>query len=358
MERTAASRLERLSVQQYAREARAHLPAAIFQPVPARLLWLPLHLSIIVALSAYIIGAAPPWYLALGAALVAGHSWACLSFLAHETLHHAVVRNRLIERVVGYCGLGIYCLSPTLWVAWHNQAHHGNAGNPEADPDTFGTMQTWAESGVERQMMEASPGSGRWRSAGFLFVTFSMHSLVVLFAHSRRQNYFARVSRRVVYTESVAMLAFWMALLLLVGPRSFLFIYVVPALVANAVTMSYIVTNHFLNSHTSINDPLVNSLSVTAPGWLERLHLQFGYHVEHHIFPTVSGRHAPALRATIVRLYGERYLSLPHLRALKLIYTRPKLHDTYDRLIDPHTMQVFNTLAPGVLTMDAASPTG
>ena len=49
-----------------------------------------------------------------------------------------MVKNRLVEQLVGYCGLGIFCLSPTLWVAWHNQDHHGNTGNPEADPDTFG----------------------------------------------------------------------------------------------------------------------------------------------------------------------------------------------------------------------------
>ena len=47
---------------------------------------------------------------------------------------------------------------------------------------------------------------------------------------------------------------------------------------------------------TEVNDPLANTLSVTAPRWLERLHLQFGYHVEHHLFPMVSGRHAPAIR--------------------------------------------------------------
>jgi fatty acid desaturase len=303
-----------------------------------------------------VVAAAPPWYLALGAALIAGHSWACLSFLAHETLHHAVVRNRLIERLVGYCGLGIYCLSPALWVAWHNQAHHGHAGNPETDPDTFGTLHSWENSVVERAMMRVSPGSGHKRSAVFLFVTFSMHSLVVLLVHSHRSNYYARVSRRVVYAETAAMLAFWMAVLLVVGPWNFLFIYVVPLLVANAVTMSYIVTNHFLNSHTTINDPLVNSLSVTAPRWLERLHFQFGYHVEHHVFPTISGRHAPAVRAALVRLYGDRYLTLPHLRALRLIYTRPKLHRTYDQLIDPRTMRLFNTLAPGVLSMDAVGP--
>jgi len=43
---------------------------------------------------------------------------------------------------------------------------------------------------------------------------------------------------------------------------------------------------------TSVNDPLLNSLSVTAPRVLERLHLDFGFLVEHHLFPAMSPRHA------------------------------------------------------------------
>jgi fatty acid desaturase len=350
---TSASRLEQFSVQKYAREVRQHLPAAVFQPAPGRLAWLPVHLAIIIGLAVYIVADAPPWYIALGCAIVAGHSWSCLAFLAHETLHHAVVKNRAVERLVGYFGLGIFCLSPVLWTAWHNQAHHGNTGNPEADPDTLGTLRSWEQSAVDRAFVDAAPGSRRKRSAGFLFVTFSVHCLVVLFFHSHRSNYYARVSRRVVYTETAAMLAFWSAVFILVGAWNFLFIYVVPVLVANAVTVSYITTNHFLNSLTAINDPLANALSVRNPRWLEALHFQFGYHVEHHVFPTVSGRYAPLVRDALVRLYGERYLTLPHTRALRLIYTRPKLHHTHDTLIDPHTKVTFNTLAPGALTMDA-----
>jgi fatty acid desaturase len=117
------------------------------------------------------------------------------------------------------------------------------------------------------------------------------------------------------------------------------------------VSMSYIATNHFLNPLTTMNDPLVNSLSVRGPRWLERLHLNFGYHVEHHIFPTVSARHAPAVRAALRRLYGDRYLSLPHGEALRLLYTRPKVHASHDTLVDPHSGQVFNALAPGDLSM-------
>jgi fatty acid desaturase len=173
----------------------------------------------------------------------------------------------------------------------------------------------------------------------------------VLVFHSQRNGYYARVSKRVVYAESAAMLAFWLAVLALIGPWSFLFVYVVPVLVANAIVMSYIATNHFLNPLTEVNDPFANSLSVTSPRWLELLHLHFGYHVEHHLFPTMSGRHAPAVRDVLRQLYGQRYLTLPHAQALRLLYSRPKLHREHDTLVDPRTMRTFQTLAPGDLSM-------
>ena len=346
-----SSRYEQHAVQHYAREVRSHLSPAVFRPAETRLLWLPVHLTIIAALAAYVVLAAPAWPIALACAVVAGHSWGCLGFLAHEAMHHALTKNRLVEKLVGYAGFGIYCLSPTLWVAWHNQAHHGNTGKPVADPDGFGRIGFWEKNPLVRVLEKFAPGSRHKRSGAFLFFWFSLHSFLVLVFHSQRNDYYARVSRRVVYTESAVMLAGWLAVLALVGPWSFLFVYVVPVLVANGIVMSYIATNHFLNPLTEVNDPFANSLSVTAPRWLEVLHLHFGYHVEHHLFPTMSGRHAPAVRDVLRRLYGERYLAMPHARALHLLYARPKLHREHDTLVDPRTNETFHTLAPGDLSM-------
>jgi hypothetical protein len=42
---------------------------------------------------------------------------------------------------------------------------------------------------------------------------------------------------------------------------------------------------------------------------------------------------------------------MPHARALRLLYTRPKLHDGYDTLIDPRSMATWRALAPGDLSM-------
>ena len=345
------SRYECDSVQRYARDVRPHLPADVFRPVPGRLLWLPVHLAVISGAAGVVVLGAPPWYVALACALVAGHSWGCLGFLAHEAIHHAMVRNRTLEKLVGYAAFAIYGLSPTLWVAWHNQAHHGHTGKPVADPDGFGTLRFWEKSRIVRVLETFAPGSRRLRSALFLFVWFSVHSLLVLVFHSERNAYYARVSRRTVYAEAGTMLVFWAGVFALVGPWCFLFVYVVPVLVANAMVMSYIATNHFLNPLTETNDPLANTLSVTAPRWLERLHLQFGYHVEHHLFPTVSGRHAPAVRDVLRRLYGDRYLTMPHTQALRLLYARPKIHDGHDTLIDPRTRERFAVLAPGGTSM-------
>ncbi len=101
MNRSAASRYERQRVQHYAREVRPHLPKAVFQKAPGRLLWLPLHLAIILGAASFVILASPPGYLALFAAVVAGHSWGCLGFLAHEAMHHALLKNRTLEKWVG-----------------------------------------------------------------------------------------------------------------------------------------------------------------------------------------------------------------------------------------------------------------
>ena len=293
---TSASRFEQFSVQHYAREVRALLPSAVFEPAPTRLLWLPVHLSVIVGFGLYVALANPPWYLAAGCALVAGHSWACLGFLAHEVLHHAVVRSRRVERIVGCVALSIFCLSPTLWVAWHNQAHHGNTGDPDADPDGLGTWRSWQQQRRRARHGGGLAGLGTQAQRG-LPVRHVLAALRSRAAGAQPPRELLRPHLAPGCVRRVGGHARLLdRLLLLVGPWAFLFIGVLPALIANGVTMSYIATNHFLNSLTAVNDPLVNSLSVRAPRWLERLHLQFGYHVEHHIFPTVSGRHAASVR--------------------------------------------------------------
>jgi len=344
------------SMNEYAREVRPHLPAAVFQREPGRLLWLPFHLAVIATLSAFVIRTGPPCYIALACGIVIGHSWGCLGFLAHESLHHAVVKSRAIERLIAYIALLPYCLSPALWVAWHNQTHHAYTGHLFADTDHFGTLHIWKRSRYLQRFELLTPGSWTLWSVSFFFISFTLQGLLMLLVQSQQRAFYQRISRRAVYAETASMVLLWLGTLYLVRPWNFLFVAVVPALSANALLMSYIATNHSLCSLTSTNDPLANSLSVTSPRWVEALHLQFGYHVEHHLFPTMSLKHGREVREVLVRLYSSRYLSLPHIRALRLLYTRPKVHLAHDTLVNPRTMEVFRTLGPADLSMPVVSP--
>jgi fatty acid desaturase len=313
------------------------------------------HLALIAALATLVLTGQPPWWVALLCGLLIGHSWGCLGFLAHETLHHAVVGNRTAERVLSYCAFLPFCTSPTLWIAWHNQAHHGYTGHLLGDPDQYGTVSVWKKNPYLQRLEAIAPGSGSWASWFFLPTGFTVQAWVVLLVQSTPKGFYRRISRRTVWLETGSMIALWLVWLALIGPYNFLFLALVPMAASNAVMMSYIATNHHLSSLTSSNDPLVNALSVRNPRWIEALHLQFGYHVEHHIFPTMSAVHAPRVREVLRRLYGDRYLSLPHGRALRLLYTRPRLHRDADTLIDPRSGDVYRTLAAGQLDMPRVS---
>jgi fatty acid desaturase len=111
--------------------------------------------------------------------------------------------------------------------------------------------------------------------------------------------------------------------------------------------MMFILTNHCLNTLTpTINDPLVNSLSVTLPRPLEWLSLDFGYHVEHHIFPAMSARHARVVRAALRAQFPDHYQSMPLTTALGELYRSGRVYKDDTTLIDPRTGETCPTLRP------------
>jgi fatty acid desaturase len=122
-------------------------------------------------------------------------------------------------------------------------------------------------------------------------------------------------------------------------------VYVVPLLVTNTIVMMFIMTNHNLSPLTpKANDPLVNSLSVTLPRLLEWLTLDFGYHVEHHLFPAVSARHGRTVRAAVLTSFAERYQSMPLGTALRRVFTTARVYQNDTTLCDPPSGQTFPTL--------------
>jgi fatty acid desaturase len=340
----------------YAREVRPSLPEATFAPARSRVLWLPVHATLIAFVAWALATGHLPWPLWPVASLVIGCSMAGVTFLGHETMHGGVVRGRWAIRVVGWFGFLPFCVSPQLWMAWHNRVHHNHCGQPGVDPDMYPTLEQYQNHRSARIMADYF-GIGRRRVMSLLSLAFGFtgQSSQILY-HARSCGYLSKRLHRRAILETLLGVAFWATVAGIVGFVPFLFIYALPLVVANSIVMMFIVTNHNLSPLTPTNDPLVNSLSVTLPRVLEWLTLDFGYHTEHHVFPTLSTRHGAGIRAALVAHYPERYQSMPLTRALHKLYTTARVYKDNTTLIDPPTGATWPTLVPSQTPQPSAPP--
>lgn len=336
----------------YVRELRPHLPAEISEPARSRLAFIPAHLAVIAIASCAIAGSWIPWMLVPLLSLLIGISFAGLTFVAHEGTHGGIVRGRTARWLVGWIGFLPFTLSPRLWAAWHDRVHHANANLPE-DPDMYPTLAEYHASGRIRFLVDMfSLGGRRWRGVLSLVLGFTVQSAHQLFV-ARQRGFLAPRAFWVAVAESMAGIAIWATVAVLVGFVPFLFVYVLPLLVGNAIVMSFILTNHSLSPRVEINDPLVSGLSVTAPRWVEWITLRFGYHVEHHLFPAMSTRHATAVRALLRARWSGRYQSMPLHTALRELHRTARIYKDATTLVDPRTGREYPTLMP----RPAAAPT-
>ncbi len=330
----------------YAREVRRELPADAFAPHPLSLGWMAFHLAGLVGGMFAVAHHLGGWPGMLLCSIIIGHSFSGLGFCGHEILHGSVVRNSVLRQVLGFIAYTPFCLSPTMWVAWHNRVHHGNTQKVGVDPDMFPTLEEYRASKVTRIADAVSYGSSRLAGFFTILIGFTGQSTQVLFRQARKPDYLSASQHRRAIIEWVAMWSCWIAYGVIFGKMAFLFGFAIPLMIGNSISISYIYTNHNLSPFTEVNDPLINSLSVTFPRWVEKLHLNFGYHVEHHLFPSMSGKYGPAVRDILARKWPDRYQSMPFFRAMKLLYFTPRVYKDATTLIEPRTGLEFSTLVP------------
>jgi fatty acid desaturase len=253
----------------------------------------------------------------------------------------------VLRHWIGWLGFLPLAISPTHWVAWHNKAHHGHTMHPGVDPDAFPTLAEYRSSALVRFGDHLTLGAGRLRGFIGLPIGFLAQSFSVLIGLARQRGYLCRRAFARAVAETLAAFAFWIAIGVLIGPWPFLFAVAIPVLVANAIVMAYIMSNHSLSPLTEINDPLLNSLSVTTPRWLEILHLGFGMHVEHHIFPSMSPRYAGQVRAVLKAKFPDRYQSMSFGRALLRVFRTAHIYKDPTTLVDPLSGREWPVISSG-----------
>jgi len=283
------------------------------------------------------------------ASLVIGTCMGTMGFLGHEVLHGGIVRGRVAIRALGWVCLLPFTVSPTLWTNWHNRVHHNHCAQVGRDPDMYPTLAEYRDQPAARIMADYfGLGGRRITSLLSLFIGFTGQSQQMLWQGRMLGILTTPLWRRAI-VEFLLGAAVWVGVAFVVGWPAFAFVYLIPLLVANTIVMAFIMTNHNLNPLTGdVNDPLVNSLSVTLPRPLEWFTLDFGYHVEHHLFPTMSARHGRMVRTLLREHFGSHYQSLPLTSALAQLYRTGRVYQDDTTLTDPRTGETFPTLQPRV----------
>jgi len=339
--------MELRPISSYTKVIRPLLPEESFTPARSRLLWLPIHIAVIATLAWTMASRELPVALWPVASIVIGLSLSGITFLGHEVLHGQIVRGKVLIRTIGWVCMLPFTLSPTLWTSWHNRVHHNHTANVGRDPDMYPTLDEYKEQAAARIMADYfGLGGKRWRSVLSLMFGFTGQSQQMLWNAQSLGIMTAKPHRRALLEFGLGV-AFWVGVALLVGGVPFIFVYAIPLVVANIVVMSFILTNHCLSALTPhVNDPLVNSLSVTLPRFLEWVSLDFGYHVEHHVMPTVSNRHGRVIRAALREHFADRYQSMPLTSALRQLYISGRVYRDDTTLIEPRDGYTHPALRP------------
>lgn len=327
----------------YVHDVKPHLSAKAFERARSRLALLPLQVAIVAVATIAIARGWTPMFIAPVWSLVIGACFAGMAFVTHELLHGAIVANRRLQHVLGWIGFLPFALSPMLWTRWHNRTHHSGA-NQADDPDRFPTLDEYRTVRSARILVDGfSLGGQRWRGVLTFVLGFTMQSQIVLLGARRRGIVTAR-ELAIALVEMLLAVAVWAAVAITIGLVPFVFAFVIPLALANACVMAFILTNHSLSPIVPIDDPLASGLTVTVSRVIEWLTLGFGFHVEHHLFPAMSSRHAREVRAVLMARWPAQYRSMPMREALSQLHRTARVYKTDTTLLDPKTGGEFPTL--------------
>jgi fatty acid desaturase len=329
-----------ISQAEYAKKLRPLMPPEAFLPDINKLWILLINIAILIMgwniashLNQWI------WYylwLYLPMALIMANSIIVLLFSTHDLLHSNTIKNQRLKWFISLLGLSMQWMPPTLWKAVHNREHHNNT-NSVQDPDRnylYEQPNTWGKwiQNLFTPSQEVFPlflviGIGfTWGIHGFRNLTS------VLFFNDGLPQYppaafkVSEKERKAIAFELLLIIGIHLGILayLQFNPINLILGYFLPIFIGHSGFMFYIYTNHLVCRMTSVNDPLINSISIRVPKIFDILHLNFSYHTEHHIFCNMNSDYYPQLQELLKTQYPERFNLLDAGEAWRLLLNTPR----------------------------------
>ncbi|MDJ0703396.1 MAG: fatty acid desaturase [Leptolyngbyaceae cyanobacterium MO_188.B28] len=334
----------------YVKKLRPFLPTEAFAPDPSKLVILLINLAILM-LGWGIAAQLRHWPLTLlwlyvPLAIVMGNSVIVLLFSSHDLMHGSVIRNPRLTRFLSLLGLSMLWMPPTLWKAVHNRVHHSTTndlGDPDRNflhqqPKTWGKwIQDLFVPSAEVNPLGLTIGmatawgvySFRNLTSVLLFNSESVDYVPAAFTVSAKARWAIAREFVVIFLIHLSICAFLQFDLLKLALGYFL-----PIGIGYSGLIFYIYTNHLLCPMTSVNDPLINSVSIRVHPLLDQLHLNFSYHTEHHIFPGMNSDYYPMVQELLKTHYPNRFNLLGAGEAFRLLMQTPRHYKDENTLTD------------------------
>lgn len=312
----------------YVARLRPFLPAGAFRPNAWGYVPIAFHLAIIFCAWIACHYANRLWWPLV--AIVIGNSMSCLAILAHDVSHRSVTRNRYLLYPTELVLFGLILLPPTLWRRLHTM-HHAHP-NTSQDPERRYLASELSFTGTVVAATLYPNKALRFSPLCLLYwVAYPIrHGIVALFYPARSKPDFvtakprySTVDKSWIAFEIVWIVAIQCGLLAFVGGTGLVAVSVVPFCITSAVLSWYFFATHGLKPIAEGDDTLAATTSLVLPAICNRLHSNFSYHAEHHLFPAVHPSHYPALSTLLQSHFPRQYHRIPILRAWSALLQSP-----------------------------------
>ncbi len=304
---------------EYVRKLREELPPAAFRPDPYAYVPIVINLAIVLGGWVAIHYTRSPYWPWIG--LVIGNSMAAIAFYAHDVSHRSVTTNRYLLYPTEVVLWGIMFLPATLWRRLH-ATHHAHT-NAEKDPDRRFLASELTTAGT---VTAATMFPNRFLRYGFTYLLYWVvfpirHGIVALFYPDKEHPSYVTGKPRYSLRDKIHIVG---EFVFIVALQAFLVVYlrggyfvgaIVPVVITSAVVSWYFFTNHGLKPVDDGDDILAATTTVTVPEVCNKLHSNFSYHTEHHLFPNMNPKYYPAVSDLFRKYYPDRYHCIPIVEA-------------------------------------------
>jgi fatty acid desaturase len=322
----------KLSHADYIRALRPLLPEQAFQPYPRAYVAISVHLAIIVL--GWIACRTASWVWWPPISLIIANSMSSLSFLAHDVAHRSVTRNRYLLYPTELILWSLMFLPATLWRRLHT-AHHIHT-NTTKDPDRRFLPCELSPVGKFAAAALFPSARLRFNPTYWLYWVFFpfRHGAVAFFYGGQKAEFVTATPRYAAFDkywivfELVFILVFQFSIALFVSqPFGLVAVSLVPVCLTSAVASWYFFTNHGLQPVDDGDDVLAVTTTVTVPPICNRLHSNFAYHTEHHLFPGMNPIYYPLVGQLLKRRFPVRYNHLSIFEAWSALLRNPLATD-------------------------------